>query len=86
MSLLIVTDTATYEQRQAGTSNAGDPLTEVRKELPPVAGAEPGNRQYGTWKPLDPTGAQPVVGSRWLVQPQHGQGYFTGIVNEILEG
>lgn len=84
MSILVVTDDATYEWRKAGVSNTGTPLTEVRKgtqywvDLPDL--------QYGPWVALNPACPAPAVGERWLVGPQHGRWYFTTTVNEMIVG
>lgn len=77
MSILVVTNDATYEWRKAGVSNTGTPLTEVRKVT---------DGEGRPWEPLNPACPAPAVGERWLVGPQHGRWYFTTTVNEMIVG
>jgi hypothetical protein len=82
LSRTIVTDTAAYEQRQAGTSNAGTPLTEVAQHQ-----TNDGLRHEWhqlKWSLLDPSQAEPRVGDRWTLRYAHGKYVLTEIVNEIV--
>jgi hypothetical protein len=81
MSLLIVTEGATYEQRPAGTSNAGQALTQVAQSKHTT---KEGFRIAGAWNLLDPGQNAPVVGEPWLIRYAHGQYVETGIVNEVI--
>jgi hypothetical protein len=86
MSRLIVTEGATYEQRTAGTSNAGGTLTEVRPGVDYIEETDfEGHWEpSGPWSLLDPAQAEPYVGDRWLLRHAHGKYVLTDIVNEII--
>jgi len=83
---LIVTDDATYEQRTAGTSNAGGALTEVRTVRFVDDGAFGGwyPKRGSRWSLLDPSQAEPRVGNRWNLRYAHGKYVLTDVVNEII--
>lgn len=83
-SRLIVTDDATYEQRPAGTSNAGGALTEVREVHFTDDGAAKFLSGVTQYTLLDPSQAEPRVGDRWALRHAHGRYTLTATVNEII--
>lgn len=80
MTRLIETETATYEQRAAGSSNSGAGLTEYRTIR---VAAWNGTQGVTDWVTLVPEQGEPFAGDRWLIRSAHGRYVLTDVVVEV---